>query len=379
MKELGLYIHMPFCLRKCHYCDFASFAGEEGRIKNYVDGLIVESGAWKQKLEGYKIKSIFIGGGTPTIVPIGEMNRLLEQLYKIFSIKKEIEFSIEGNPGTFDKEKLDFYRASGVNRMSIGFQAWQEELLAVLGRVHDQRQFVENYFLAREAGINNINVDLMFGLPGQTMDHWQETLQRIVELEPDHISAYSLKVEEGTKFGILYDKGMLSLPTEELDRAMYDYAIEFLKTNKYGHYEISNFAQKGKECIHNKIYWNNEEYIGLGLNAHSYFNKYRFSNIGNLDGYIQKTEIGGDVIIENIPVSLADEMAETMFLGLRMTVGVSIQKFQQRFGISPIVQYEKKIRKMISLGLIEVNEKSVRLSRKGIDLSNQVFMEFLPD
>ena len=348
-------------------------------MKDYVDGLILESQAWKQRLEAYKIKSVFIGGGTPTIVAIPEMDRLLAHLYKVFPMNKEIEFSIEGNPGTFNKEKLDFYRASGMNRMSIGLQAWQEELLTVLGRVHDQGQFVDNYCLAREAGFSNINVDLMFGLPNQTLEHWQETLENIIDLEPEHISAYSLKVEEGTKFGTLYDRGMLNLPTEELDRSMYDHTIEFLRANQYDHYEISNFAQKGKECVHNKIYWNNEEYIGLGLNAHSYLNKHRFSNTGNFDDYIERMKSERDIIMEDNPVSQMDEMAETMFLGLRMMSGISIQKFQQRFGISPMIQYQKQIKKMVALGLIEIDEKSIRLSRKGIDLSNQVFMEFLPD
>lgn len=379
MKELGLYIHMPFCLQKCHYCDFASFAGAEGKIKDYMDGLIVELDDWKLKLEDYKIKSVFIGGGTPTIVPNQEMDRLLEHLYRNFTFRENIEFSIEGNPGTFDKEKLDFYKGSGINRMSIGFQAWQDKLLSSLGRVHSQKQFVENYRLAREAGFENINVDLMFGLPNQNMDQWKETLQRIVELCPDHISAYSLKIEEGTRFGSLYDQGLLNLPTEELDRAMYEYAIGFLKANKYNHYEISNFAQEGKACIHNKIYWNNEEYVGIGLNAHSYLNKHRFSNTGSLDAYIAQMKSHGEVMMENIPVSQEDEMAETMFLGLRMITGISIQGFQQRFGINPVMKYEKKINKMMALGLIEVDEKCIRLSRKGIDLSNQVFMEFLPD
>ncbi|MFT9493751.1 radical SAM family heme chaperone HemW [Anaerosolibacter sp.] len=379
MKELGLYIHMPFCSQKCHYCDFVSFAGAEGKIKDYMDGLIVELDPWKLKLEDYKIQSVFIGGGTPTIVPIQEMDRLLEHLYRNFTFNDNTEFSIEGNPGTFDKEKLDFYKASGINRMSIGFQAWQDKLLSSLGRVHSQKQFIKNYRLAREAGFENINVDLMFGLPNQTMDQWKETLQRIVELCPDHISAYSLKIEEGTRFGNLYDQGLLNSPTEELDRAMYEYVIGFLKANKYNHYEISNFAQEGKACIHNKIYWNNEEYVGIGLNAHSYLNKHRFSNTGNLDAYIAQMKIHGEAMIENIPVSQEDEMAETMFLGLRMMRGISIQGFQQRFGINPVMKYEKKIKKMMALGLIEVDEKCIRLSRKGIDLSNQVFMEFLPD
>jgi oxygen-independent coproporphyrinogen-3 oxidase len=370
---------MPFCLQKCYYCDFASFAGAEGKINEYIDGLIVELDAWKLKLEAYKIKSVFIGGGTPTIVPICEMDRLLEHLYRNFTFKENIEFSIEGNPGTFDKEKLAFYKSGGINRMSIGFQAWQDELLRSLGRIHSQGQFVENYHLAREAGFENINVDLMFGLPDQTMDQWKETLQRIVELRPDHISAYSLKIEDGTRFGSLYDQGLLKLPTEVLDRAMYEHAIGFLKVNNYKQYEISNFAQEGKESIHNKIYWNNEEYVGIGLNAHSYLHKHRFSNTGNLGDYIDQMKNHGKGIIEDIPLSQEDEMGETMFLGLRMMTGISIQSFQQRFGIDPMVKYDKKISKMMVLGLIEVDETSIRLSRKGIDLSNQVFMEFLPD
>lgn len=379
MKELGIYIHIPFCVKKCFYCDFTSFGDAEEKIPVYVDALVKEIASWKDQLADDKIRSIFIGGGTPTIVPIKEMDRVIERLYQCFSIETGIEFSIESNPGTIDRAKLQYYLASHINRISMGLQAWQDTLLKSLGRIHGRAQFVQNYGLAREMGFQNINVDLMFGLPGQNINQWKETLGAVAALKPDHISAYSLKIEEGTLFDELYEKGKLYLPSEEEDRAMYDDAIEFLQGHGYRHYEISNFARDGKECVHNKIYWNNGEYIGIGLGAHSYWNRRRFANTTEFEEYIEKVNSNQRPMAYMEYISIQEEMAETMFLGLRMKEGISIPDFVRRFGASPMDIYQKAIEKFVEQGLLEVDQKHIRLTRRGIDVSNQVFTEFLPD
>ncbi|KXG75857.1 radical SAM family heme chaperone HemW [Thermotalea metallivorans] len=379
MKELGIYIHIPFCAKKCSYCDFTSFGDAEEKIPVYADALVKEITSWKDQLADYKVRSIFIGGGTPTIVPVKEMDRVMESLYQCFSIEEGIEFSIESNPGTIDKEKLQYYLASHINRISMGLQAWQDTLLKSLGRIHDRAQFVQNYGLAREMGFQNINVDLMFGLPGQNISQWKETLGAVAALKPDHISAYSLKIEEGTLFDVLYEKGKLYLPSEEEDRKMYEDAIEFLQGYGYRHYEISNFARAGKECVHNKIYWNNGEYIGIGLGAHSYWNRRRFANTTEFEEYIEKVKSNQNPTAHVGYITIEEEIAETMFLGLRMMEGISIPAFIRRFGVSPTDIYQKTIEKFVEQGLLEVDQNHIRLTRRGIDVSNQVFTEFLPN
>ncbi|TCO80057.1 radical SAM family heme chaperone HemW [Marinisporobacter balticus] len=379
MKELGMYIHIPFCIQKCFYCDFCSFANRKHLIPEYINALTEEMKSWKEKLKEYRIKSIFIGGGTPSIISIDEMDKVLRTIYLNFDCKKNLEFSIESNPGTLEKEKLAYYLNNNINRLSIGLQAWQDNLLKSLGRIHNQEVFLENFLLAREIGFKNINIDLMFGLPEQTLTQWQETLYNIVALRPEHISAYSLKIEENTVFDKLYESGVLQLPSEEQDRAMYHFAIDYLQEHEYIHYEISNFSTKGKECIHNKMYWNNEEYIGFGLGAHSCLGKVRFSNTKDLNEYINKdNEREIDYIIEE-KMSQKDEIAETMFLGLRMIDGIEIERFTKRFSCSPLKLYRHEICKLKEEGLIHVDGKKIRLTRKGIDLSNQVFVDFLPD
>lgn len=379
MKEIGMYIHIPFCIQKCFYCDFCSFGNMQQLIPQYIDALTEEMESWKEKLREYNVKSIFIGGGTPSIIPINEMDKILRTIYSNFNIKENIEFSIESNPGTLEKEKIEYYLKNNINRLSMGLQAWQDSLLKKLGRIHNQEVFLKNFLLAREMGFKNINIDLMFGLPNQNLGQWKETLFNIVKLKPEHISAYSLKIEENTVFEKLYKKGELNLPSEEEDRAMYHFGIEYLKGHGYKHYEISNFAIKDKECMHNKIYWKNKEYIGFGLGAHSCLGKERFSNTKDLNSYINKNNKRDTSYIIEEKILKKDEISETMFLGLRMMDGVEIKKFTKRFGLSPLKLYANEITKLQEEGLIQVDQRAIKLTKKGIDLSNQVFVCFLLD
>ncbi|WZL74620.1 radical SAM family heme chaperone HemW [Clostridiaceae bacterium 35-E11] len=379
MKELGIYIHIPFCIQKCFYCDFHSYSNMQHRIMAYINALIKEMDSWKEKLANYQIKSVFIGGGTPSIVPIDAIDKIINTLHTSFRLSSDLEFTIESNPGTLEKQKIKYYLENDINRLSIGLQAWQNPLLKELGRIHTQEMFVKNYLLAREMGFKNINVDIMFGLPHQTSAQWEETLRNVVVLQPEHISAYSLKIEDNTIFGKKYDKGMLQLPSEEEDRWMYHFAIDFLQNYQYQHYEISNFSKEDKACMHNKIYWYNEEYIGFGLGAHSYIDQMRFSNEILLDKYVEAIEKKQLPCTSKEKISLHDEVAETMFLGLRMMEGIDIEKFTRRFGFSPFKIYASQISKLQDRGLLIVEGEKMKLTRKGIDLSNTVFVEFLLD
>ncbi|QXM06207.1 radical SAM family heme chaperone HemW [Crassaminicella indica] len=379
MKEIGIYIHIPFCKQKCFYCDFCSFSNMEKYITKYIDALREEIRGWKEKLKAYEIKSIFIGGGTPSILPIKEMDKIIDAIYSNFHINKDLEFSIESNPGTLNKENLVYYLNNNVNRLSMGLQAWQDIHLKSLGRIHNKEEFLKNFLLAREIGFENINIDLMFGLPDQSLKDWEETLYHVVQLNPEHISAYSLKIEENTVFNELYEKGSLNLPSEELDRDMHHFAIDYLSAYDYKHYEISNFAKKGKECIHNQIYWKDKEYIGFGLGAHSYFNKKRFSNTKIMEEYIDNIHKNISPCAFEEIISKKDEISEYMFLGLRMIRGIVIDEFKDRFGFNPYDVYGEEIMKLKKQGLLYTDEKSIRLTRKGIDLSNQVFVAFLLD
>lgn len=379
MKEIGLYIHIPFCKQKCAYCDFASFEGREAELDDYIAALLEELKGWGIPLKDYRIKSVFLGGGTPSLLNISQLNAILEGIYRWFSLKSAAEISIEANPGTVNKEKLEFYYHHGINRLSIGLQAWQNQLLKTLGRIHTQQEFLENYYAARAAGFKNINVDLMLGLPDQTFEDWKQTLQQVLQLKPDHISAYSLKIEEGTPFGRLYEQGKLTLPVEDLERDMYHYALDLLEQHKYLHYEISNFALGGKQSVHNKIYWKNEEYIGLGVGAHSFLNKVRFSNVVDIRQYNECLRQKKSPVAERHPISLEEEMSETMFLGLRMMEGIDRNQFLRRFQADPMVKYKNQILKFTKQGLLVMNEDKLCLTKKGIDVSNRIFASFLPD
>jgi oxygen-independent coproporphyrinogen-3 oxidase len=349
----------------------------EDRWSSYVEAMIKEFQMKKELLSQYIIKSIFIGGGTPSLLPITQMKKILDYININLKMKKDLEFTIESNPGTLDREKLEFYLESGINRISMGFQAWQDHILREIGRIHTKDDFVQNFKLAREVGFKNINVDLMFGLPNQTIEEWRETLENIVKLNPEHISSYSLKIEDNTIFARKYDKGLLKLPSEEEDRKMYYLAKDILTKNNYIHYEISNFSKNTYESVHNMIYWKNHEYIGVGLGAHSYINKTRTSNLIDMNEYIKNLNIGNEIHIVEEVNSMKSHISECMFLGLRLVKGINIHELNEKYKVDIEKIYEKQMKKLIGEKLLKKEGKYLFLTPKGIDLSNQVFMEFL--
>lgn len=376
-KTIGLYIHIPFCRQKCLYCDFPSWAGKEGQMQGYVDALTKEIRNRGKEYTDRQVVSVFFGGGTPTTLSVPMLEKLMQAVFANWDIAEDAEITTEANPGTLDGEMADALRKMGFNRLSMGVQAWQNRLLKDLGRIHTMEAFQENYKAVREAGFENVNTDLMFALPNQTMADWQETVRNIVGLHPEHISAYSLILEEGTPFFDRYEKGELEPAAEELDREMYHWAVDYLAKMGYGQYEISNFAKKGRQSRHNRIYWQAEEYLGMGLGAHSYMDGERFHNRYDLQEYI---DAEGEVSLlkEDVEViTEEDALAEFMFLGLRLTEGVSFARFRERFGQEMKNIYGRQIEELVRDGLLNEDEIGVRLTARGVDISNVVFEKFL--
>lgn len=376
-KTIGLYIHIPFCRQKCLYCDFPSWAGKEGQMQGYVDALTKEIRNRGKEYTDRQVVSVFFGGGTPTTLSVPMLEQLMQAVFESWDIAEDAEITTEANPGTLDGEMADALKKMGFNRLSMGVQAWQNRLLKDLGRIHTIESFQENYKAVREAGFDNVNTDLMFALPNQTMADWQETVRNIVALNPEHISAYSLILEEGTPFFDRYEKGELEPAAEELDREMYHWAVDYLAKMGYGQYEISNFAKKGRQSRHNRIYWQAEEYLGMGLGAHSYMDGERFHNRYDLQEYI---DAEGEVSLlkEDVEViTEEDALAEFMFLGLRLTEGVSFARFRERFGQEMKNIYGRQIEELVKDGLLKEDEIGIRLTVRGVDISNVVFEKFL--
>lgn len=383
LNELGIYIHIPFCKQKCYYCDFVSYSNKCSEVKEYIESLKKEIEEFD--FSNYKVTSIYIGGGTPSYIDsiyIVEILSELKEKLKCNLIEfKDIEITIEVNPGTVDTKKLNDYKKSGINRLSIGLQSTKNDILKKIGRIHTYQEFLEIYKLARETGFKNINIDLMIGIPGQKIGDLKNTLQDIIKLEPEHISVYSLIIEENTPIEKMLENGEIKLPDEDLERNMYWYVKNTLELNGYNHYEISNFAKLGKESRHNLNCWNQEEYIGFGVAAHSYLNGIRFSNTINVEEYIQHLENNRKE--ENIQIeesqSLEDKKNEFMMLGFRKIQGVDIARFKERFIDNPIFLYRENLNKLVEEGLIEVDLNHIKLTNKGIDLANLVFEEFVDD
>ena len=373
MKEISLYIHIPFCKQKCLYCDFPSYARKEDLMEEYVDALNREI---LKKSKGYKIKSMFIGGGTPSYLTEDTLKKLMNTIQRI-DFKEGAERSIECNPGTVSKEKYEIMKKGGINRLSFGLQTTKESLLKSIGRIHSYEEFKKNYELARKVGFNNINVDMMFGLPNQSVDDWLSSLKEVIELNPEHISAYSLIIEEGTPFYKMYNNNLLSLPSEEDEREMYHKGRTLLLSNGYHQYEISNYAKTNRECEHNKVYWKCEEYIGIGASASSYVDNRRIKNIDDLREYIERSNKNESVIEEEIDNSEKDNMEEFMFMGLRMTEGISEDEFKKRFGVSIDSIYESVIQGNINKGLLIRKSGRIYLSTEGIELSNVVMSDMI--
>lgn len=382
MKELAVYIHIPFCVQKCRYCDFLSGPAHLDKLDEYIDMLCVEMEQYKEFVKEYKIRSIFLGGGTPSILSASQIKRVMTALQEKIIGDRLIygaEVTIESNPGTLTEEKLNAYLELGINRISMGLQSTFDDELRNLGRIHTYEAFLDGYELARKAGFKNINVDLMSGLPNQTLEKWETTLKRIVDLKPEHISAYSLIIEEGTEFEKIYgtEEGEAELPDEELDRIMYQKTKELLKKSGYERYEISNYAKPGFESRHNCSYWTGIEYLGLGLGASSLIQKKRYRNEDKMRYYLEKLSKNQSVQKLEEELEPEDEMVEFMILGLRMMNGVQIEEFRRRFGQNIDSVYGEMIQKLEKLQMLEENNGWLRLTEKGIDVSNEVFTNFL--
>ena len=382
-KELEIYIHIPFCVKKCAYCDFLSGPQDKETIERYVSRLLkeIQVHASKQKFTlDYEVTTIFLGGGTPSVLEANQIQRIFEMLKNSFKISKDAEITIEANPGTVTVEKLEAYKKCGINRISFGLQSTNNEELKLLGRIHTYEEFLESYQLARACGFENINVDLISAIPKQTVASWEETLSTVIALNPEHISAYSLIVEEGTPFAKLYGEGCPGehdLPREEEERVIYYRTEELLEKAGYHRYEISNYAKKGKECRHNLGYWERKEYLGIGLGAASLINNIRYKNTDDLLYYMEHSS-DLSAIQENVEkLSLQEQMEEFMFLGLRKMEGVSVTEFKNTFGKTMEECYGEQIQKLKEQGLLEQKDGRLMLTRPGIDVSNYVFGEFL--
>ena len=374
MQEISLYVHIPFCKQKCLYCDFPSYAGKENLEDDYIDALIKEI---NRKCKNKVIRSLFIGGGTPSYLKDSNIEKLLKTIKKLNYIDKFAEKTMECNPGTLTKEKLQIMKENGINRISMGLQTTNNELLKKIGRIHTIEEFKENYKRAREEGFKNINIDIMFGLPNQSFYDYKETLEDIVKLDPEHISCYSLIIEEGTPFYNMSEKGLLKLPSEEEERSMYSTTKKVLEKNGYHQYEISNYSKKNKECIHNKIYWECKEYLGVGVSASSYINEERIKNIDDIKTYIKKINNNEEVYESIINNTEKEDMEEFMFLGLRMIKGISKEEFKKRFNKNIEDVYGKVIMDNINKGLLKDVNSRIFLTDKGIELSNWVMSEFI--
>lgn len=382
MKELSIYIHIPFCIKKCHYCDFLSAPADSAAQEEYLRALIREIQTEAVKYREYRVTTIFIGGGTPTAVNPGILCSVLATVKEHFTVKEDAEISMEANPGTVTKDSLLQYREAGVNRLSIGLQSAKDSELAMLGRIHNYADFEKTYYGARECGFNNINVDVMSALPGQTPDTYKETLEKVLSLTPppEHISAYSLIIEEGTPFFEHYGKednspeSVAALPCEEDERAMYYLTEEVLNEAGYDRYEISNYSRPGFVCKHNMVYWQRGNYVGFGLGAASMVGNVRFLNASDMKAYMEAEK----KITEETPLSKKEQMEEFMFLGLRITNGIAREKFLDCFGISMDEVYGDVIRKNVEDGLLMDGER-LCLTEKGVDVSNYVMAQFLQD
>ena len=387
MKNIGIYLHIPFCKKKCYYCDFVSYCNEENNINTYIECMQKEiefkslelNKFSKNNIEQFEINTIYIGGGTPSFIDSKYISKILKKIKEYFTVKKDCEITIEVNPDSVSLEKLIEYKNSGINRISIGLQSTKNKLLKEIGRVHNFEQFKQAYNNIKIAGFKNINIDLMIALPNQTLEDVEESLTEIMSLNPSHISVYSLILEDETKSFKEVKKGNLKLPDDELERKMYWNVKKSLEKNGFMQYEISNFSKPEKESKHNLNCWNQDEYLGIGVSAHSFFNNIRFSNTINLNDYIKN--IQNDKYTKNQTIheilSLDERKKEFMILGLRKIKGIEIKKFKEKFGENPIYIFRNQINKLVNENLIEIDGDFIRLTNKGLDLANIVWEEFI--
>ena len=404
-RELELYVHIPFCVKKCAYCDFLSAPAGEREIRAYTDALIREIRARGENHKDYRVRTVFLGGGTPSVLSGGDAARIFRALKKSFDIAENPEITLEVNPGTVTEEKTAAWKNAGINRISIGLQSVNDRELKMLGRIHTFREFLNTWKLVRRAGFNNVSIDLISAIPGQTVQSWERTLRTVAELGPEHISAYSLIIEEGTPFYTLYgdgkekagDSSFPPLPDEDEDREIYQRTASVLNEYGYHRYEISNYAREGYECRHNLGYWERKEYLGLGLGASSLIRECRFHNTADMEKYMHvygsggkaaegkknsasscmKAEEQNSTLEEIEKLSVEDQMEEFMFLGLRKTAGISPEDFRRSFDRNIMDVYGEKLIKLEKQGLIRNSGARIRLTERGTDISNYVFSEFI--
>jgi len=376
--KIGLYIHLPYCRSKCPYCDFNSYPlKEKDDLKHYLKALYEEINIYADQLKNVVLKSIYFGGGTPTLLSGVSIFNLLDTCIRRFKTEKFMEVTIEANPGTIDRKKLKILHEAGVNRLSLGGQSLNNHLLKKIGRIHSAEDVIDITFNARASGFKNINMDIMYALPGQTLEELQVTLRKTIDLKPEHISLYGLTLSPGTQFYIDNQNNLLDLPSEDTEFNMFEWSIDYLKKQGYEHYEISNFALEGKRSVHNQIYWKNQQYLGVGAGAFSYIRGYRYSNTKNPTDYIKRLSCGDLPREAGEKLSLKKKMAETVILWLRTRDGVNISNFYQRFKIDVHQPFGTQINKLKDMRLLEGNKSFFRLSKKGIFLANQVFEAFI--
>lgn len=420
-KELELYVHIPFCVKKCEYCDFLSFSAKQEEVSAYVEALAEEIKGKKEQFSDYCVTTIFLGGGTPSILEGVYTASIFRALRESFDIAEKAEITMEVNPGTVSEEKINMWKTCGVNRLSIGLQSVDDGELKMLGRIHTYDEFLTTWKMVRKAGFHNVNIDLISAIPGQTKKSWETTLRTVAQLQPEHISAYSLIIEEGTVFGTIYgedgericqkellsressmpevsdkdgnirkDRQILPLPDEDTERAIYEITEKILREYGYERYEISNYAKPGYECRHNLGYWERREYLGLGLGASSLIAEHRFCNTDKMDVYIRlnktvdpdgKKEESKKAVWEKAEevsvLSVQEQMEEFMFLGLRKTDGVSEKSFFETFGVQIDTVYGETIGKLEKERLLIKEKGQIRLTERGVDISNYVMSEFL--
>lgn len=373
---IGLYIHIPFCVQKCHYCDFSSYPGMESLWEDYAKAVVSELAIKSELLRDRIIETIFIGGGTPSLIPYHQISMIMDKI-RCFQLASDTEITIECNPGTLDASKLKAYAALGINRLSIGLQAYQERLLKLLGRIHTGKQFEEAVFLAKSHGFSNINADIIFGIPHQTLEDWRETLNRVMALDLPHVSCYGLKIEEGTALDRLRRDGRLDEVDDALDRLMYEEAKAILAEHGLYQYEISNFARQGYASRHNIRYWERDEYVGLGAAAHSLTGDRRYANTSDVGLYLKGIASGKPVLSEDYTISHEEALSESMILGLRMNKGINLDELSRTFGVNVRERFHEKLMNLSSKELVDYTGAMVRLTKKGMDFANQVFIEFI--
>jgi len=379
LKEIAVYIHIPFCSNKCYYCDFVSFPRLDKRIDEYVDCLIKEMEMYKDTLKEYTVETVFIGGGTPSYIDEKYILRILDYLYHNYRSDEIREITIEVNPETVDYEKVKAYRDIGINRISIGLQSTNDNLLMQVGRKHTFSDFLRSYEIIEKAGYKNISVDLMFGLPNQSIDDCINSLENVIDLNVNHISYYSLIIEENTIMNKWYKEGRIKLPDENTEREMYHIGVELLKSKGYKHYEISNFAKHGYECKHNLFYWKIKPYVGFGISSHSNIGNRRFWNHSKYSNYIDTINDGGIPVEGEEYIDNDMQMAEFMIMGLRLIDGVNKDEFKKRFNVDIEEKYGRALNKHFTQGLITEENGNIKFTKKGLDLSNIVYVDLLPD